>query len=267
MSLNGQGLIEKEPSMTTSQTILITGATSGIGLGLAQRLYAQGHRLILTGRRQALLDEATAAHPGMTGIRNDITDPAQISDLAARLAKDHPDLSTVILNAGIMQPERLVTNQTPLKVAEDTIATNLVGPIRLTHALMPQLLQQPQARIVTVTSGLAFVPLAVTPTYSAAKAAIHSWTQSLRFQLAATNITVHELAPPGVQTDLMPGHRTSSHAMPFDDFINEVMSIMAQNPMPDEILVERVKGFRFAESEGRYAQTFQTLNGNYRLLD
>lgn len=250
----------------TPETILITGATSGIGLGLAQRLHAQGHRIILTGRRQALLDASIAENPGMTGYRNDITDPAQILDLAARLAKDHPDLSTVILNAGIMQPERLVTGQTPLSVAEDTIATNLLGPIRLTHALMPQLLAQASARIMTVTSGLAFVPLAVTPTYSATKAAIHSWTQSLRFQLAATNIRVHELAPPGVQTDLMPGHRTSPHAMPFDAFIDEVMTILAQDPTPEEILVDRVKGFRNAEGEGRHAQTFEMLNRNYRPL-
>jgi uncharacterized oxidoreductase len=251
----------------TPETILITGATSGIGFGLAERLHAQGHHLILTGRRQALLDGATAAHPGMTGYQNDITDPAQIADLAARLEKDHPDLSTVILNAGIMQPERLGPDQTPLKVAEDTITTNLLGPIRLTHALMPQLLTQPKAAIITVTSGLAFVPLAVTPTYSATKAAIHSWTQSLRFQLASTNIEVHELAPPGVQTDLMPGHRTSPHAMPFGDFIDEVMAILAQDPVPDEILVDRVKGFRLAEAEGRHAQTFQMLNGTYRSLD
>jgi uncharacterized oxidoreductase len=253
--------------MITNSTILITGATSGIGLGLAQRLHAAGNRLILTGRRQALLDEATAAHPGMTGYQNDITDADQVADLAARLAKDHPDLSTVILNAGIMQPERLVQGQTDLSVAEATIATNLLGPIRLTHALMPQLLAQPSARIVTVTSGLAFVPLALTPTYSATKAAIHSWTQSLRFQLAATNIAVNELAPPGVQTDLMPGHRTSPHAMPFDAFIDEVMSILGQDPIPDEILVERVQLLRRAEAEGRHAQTFQTLNGNYRALD
>ena len=165
-----------------------------------------------------------------------------------------------------MQPEHLVTNQTPLSVAENTIATNLLGPIRLTHALMPQLLAQASARIVTVTSGLAFVPLAITPTYSATKAAIHSWTQSLRFQLEGTGITVHELAPPGVQTDLMPGHRTSPHAMPFDAFIDEVMAIMGQDAMPEEILVERVKGFRNAEAEGRHAQTFEALNRNYRPL-
>lgn len=251
----------------TPQTILITGATSGIGLGLAQRLHAQGHRLILTGRRQALLDQITAAHPGMTGVQSDITDPAQVARLAARLAKDHPDLSTVILNAGIMQTERLGADPTPLALAEDTIATNLLGPIRLTHALMPLLLAQPGARIVTVSSGLAFVPLAATPTYSATKAAIHSWTQSLRFQLQETNIRVHELAPPAVQTDLMPGHRTSPHAMPFDAFLDEVMAIFAQDPVPDEILVDRVRFLRQAEAEGRHAQTFETLNRNYRSLD
>jgi uncharacterized oxidoreductase len=251
----------------TSQTILITGATSGIGLGLAARLHAEGHRIVITGRRQALLDDATKAHPGMTGIQSDITDPVAIADLAARLATDHPDLSTVIHNAGIMRPERLTGAQTPLSVAEDTIVTNLLGPIRLTHALMPQLLAQPKARIVTVSSGLAFVPLAMTPTYSATKAAVHSWTQSLRFQLEGTGITVHELAPPAVQTDLLPGQRTSPHAMPFDAFIDEVMSILAQDPVPDEILVQRVQHFRRAEAEGRHAQTFEALNRNYRALD
>lgn len=250
----------------TSQTILITGATSGIGLGLAQRLHAQGHRLILTGRRQARLDDITAAHPGMTAYQNDITDPAQIAALAARLASDHSDLSWVILNAGIMQADALGPNQTPLSRSEDMVATNLLGPIRLTHALMPQLLAQRSATIMTVSSGLAFLPLAATPTYSATKAAIHSWTQSLRFQLRDTGIRVHELAPPAVQTDLMPGQRTSPHAMPFDDFLDEVMAILAQDPVPDEILVDRVKMLRFAEAEGRHAQIFETLNQTYRSL-
>ena len=251
----------------TPSTILVTGATSGIGLGLAQRLHAQGHKVILTGRRQALLDQAIAGQPGMTGIANDITDPAQIADLAARLAKDHPDLSVVIHNAGIMQAERLGANATPLDVSEAIIATNLLGPIRLTHALMPQLLAQPQAAIITVSSGLAFVPLAATPTYSASKAAIHSWTQSLRHQLSGTGVRVHELAPPAVQTDLMPGQKDSPHAMPFEAFIDEVMSILAQAPVPDEILVQRVLGFRLAEAQGRHAETFAMLNGNYRTLD
>jgi uncharacterized oxidoreductase len=252
--------------MITSTTILITGATSGIGLGLARRLHALGNRVVLTGRRQALLDEATSGHPGLTGIQNDITDPVAIADLAARLAKDHPALSVVIQNAGIMQAESLGADQTPILLSEAMIATNLLGPIRLTHALMPQLLAQPAAKIITVSSGLAFVPLAATPTYSATKAAIHSWTQSLRAQLMATNISVHELAPPAVQTDLMPGQKDSTHAMPFDAFIDEVMQVLAQDPVPDEILVERVGPLRKAEADGSYAQVFEMLNGKYRAL-
>jgi len=101
----------------------------------------------------------------------------------------------------------------------------LLGPIRSTHALVPQLLLQPAARMITVSSGLAFVPLAMTPTYSATKAAIRSWTRSLRTQMAGTRIRVHELAPPAVQTGLMPGRRASPHAMPFDAFLDEVMRI------------------------------------------
>jgi uncharacterized oxidoreductase len=250
--------------MITDSTILITGATSGIGLGLATRLHALGNRVILTGRRQMLLDQATAGKHGMTGIQSDIADPAAIADLVATLAKDHPDLSVVIQNAGIMQAESLGVDQTPLALSEAMIATNLLGPIRLTHALMPQLLAQPAAKIITVSSGLAFVPLALTPTYSATKAAIHSWTQSLRAQLAATKVSVHELAPPAVQTDLMPGQKDSPHAMPFDAFVDEVMAILARDPVPDEILVERVGFLRKAEADGSYAQVFQMLNGRYR---
>jgi uncharacterized oxidoreductase len=162
-----------------------------------------------------------------------------------------------------MHAEVLGAGQTPVALSEAMIATNLLGPIRLTHALMPQLLAQPSARIITVSSGLAFVPLALTPTYSATKAAIHSWTQSLRAQLAATRITVHEIAPPAVQTDLMPGQKDSPHAMPFDAFIDEVMALLAQDPVPDEILVERVGFLRNAEATGSYAEVFRMLNGRY----
>lgn len=251
--------------MLTNRTILITGATSGIGLALAAKLQAQGNRVIVTGRRQALLDAAVAANPGMTGIRADIADPQDIATLAERLKAEHPDLSMVLLNAGIMLPERLSAPQTDLQLSEDTVTTNLLGPIRLTHALMPQLLAQPKAEIITVSSGLAFVPLAVTPTYSASKAAIHAWTQSLRFQLEGTPVTAHELAPPAVQTDLMPGHATSPHAMPLAAFIDEVLGMLNAETIPDEILVQNVRFLRDAEAQGRHAQTFETLNRNYRI--
>lgn len=253
--------------MLTDRKILITGATSGIGLALARRLGAQGNRLVLTGRRTALLDAAVADLPGATGIASDIADPQSIQALAATLAQDHPDLSMAILNAGIMVPERLGTRPTDLAISESIVATNLLGPIRLTHALMPLLLAQPRAAVVTVSSGLAFLPLAATPSYSATKAAIHSWTQSLRYQLKDTAVSVHELAPPAVQTDLMPGQATSPHAMPLADFIDEVMSMLNADPIPAEILVQRVGFLRRAEAEGRYDQTFTTLNDTYRSLD
>lgn len=253
--------------MLTDRTILIIGATSGIGLALAARLHAQGNRVVITGRRQALLDRAVVVHPGMTGIASDATDAAAATDLGARLRADHPDLSMAILNAGVMVPERLGERQTGFDISERIVATNLLGPIRLAHALMPQLLAQPRADIVTVSSGLAFVPLAQTPTYSATKAAIHSWTQSLRWQLRETSVRVHELAPPAVQTDLMPGQATSAHAMPLDAFIDEVTGMLDAAPIPDEILVQRVNLLRRAEVEGRHAEVFATLNGNYRPIE
>lgn len=245
----------------TGQTILITGATSGIGLELAKALQAQGNKIIIAGRREALLTQITAAHPGMVGYRLDMADGADIARFASAIVSNHPDLNVVIHNAGIMIAEELSATPSDLAVSEGTIATNLLGPIRLTHALLPHLAAQPEAAIVTVSSGLAFVPLALTPTYSATKAAIHSWSQSLRHQLAETSIKVLEIAPPGVQTDLMPGHAVNPQMMPLADFISETVERLQSQPTPDEVLVERVKFLRNAEREGRFDQVFAMLNG------
>ncbi len=115
--------------------------------------------------------------------------------------------------------------------------------------------------MVNVTSGLAFVPLAMTPTYSATKAALHSYTESLRSQLRGTSVQVIELAPPAVQTDLMPGQATSARAMPLADYTAEVMKLMEDHADADEVLVERVKMLRFAEASGKYADVFAMVNG------
>ena len=148
-----------------------------------------------------------------------------------------------------------------LSDAEETIATNLLGPIRLTNALIDHLVAQPDAAIVNVTSGLAFVPLTTTPTYNATKAAIHSWTQSLRHQLADTSVEVLELAPPAVATDLMPGHAENPNSMPLADYTAEVIGLIERGETPrGEILVERVKPLRFAEANG-YEAVFERLNG------
>lgn len=245
---------------TTGNTILITGGGSGIGRALAEAFHARGNRVIIAGRRQSALDEATRANPGLASLVLDLEDPAAIRHFATRLIAAHPALNVVIHNAGIMKAENLAEARGA--VAEATVATNLLGPIRLNNALLPHLLRQPDAAVMTVTSGLAFIPLAAFPTYSATKAALHSYTESLRFQLRGTPVQVLELAPPYVQTELIGAQQaTDPNAMPLKDFIAETMQILAQSPAVPEILVERVKPLRFAQ-RGDYDGFFQRLNGS-----
>lgn len=245
----------------SGNTILITGGGSGIGRALAEALHARGNRIIITGRREGPLQEVASAHPGTTFATLDVADPGAVRAFADRVARDHPALNVVIHNAGIMKVEDLASDGFDLDAVEATIATNLLGPIRLTSALLPHLRAQPFATVMTVSSGLAFTPLAVTPTYSATKAAIHSWSESLRHQLSGTRVEVLELAPPSVATELMPGHSEDPNAMPLDAYIAEVMDLIERGETPrGEILVERVKPLRFAERDG-YAAMFDQLNG------
>jgi uncharacterized oxidoreductase len=238
----------------TANTILITGGGSGIGRGLAEALHTLGNQVVIAGRRQSALDESTAANPGMKSLQLDIESPAAIRAFAARLSEDFPSLNILINNAGIMRVEKFLDQQPDLADAEAIVTTNLLGPIRLTAALLPHLQKQPRATIVNVSSGLAFLPLALTPTYCATKAAIHSYTQSLRYQLRATQIEVLELIPPYVATD--------PRAMPLDKFIAEVMEILKSQPTPAEICVENVKGLRFAAEKGKYDAIFNGLNAS-----
>ena len=243
----------------TGNTILITGGGSGIGRALAEAFHAKGNQVIVAGRRKAALDATIAANPGMRGAILDIENAEAIRNFAQTITRDHPALNVVIHNAGIMRPEALRAGA--LADAEATIATNLLGPIRLTAALLPHLEKQAKAAIVTVSSGLAFLPLAATPTYCATKAAIHSYTQSLRYQLRDTSVQVLELAPPYVQTELMgPGQASDPAAMPLNDYIAETMTILETSPDATEICVERVKPLRFAEANGGYDAFFKTFN-------
>lgn len=180
----------------TNRTILITGGNSGIGRALAEALQAQGNRVIVTGRNPESLAGTLAANPGMAGYALDVTDASAVDSFAAQVVADHPTLDTIILNAGIMETEDFTADTISLDVALRTFATNLLAPMQLAAALLPHLRSQPQAALITVSSGLAFVPKAGNPAYSASKAAIHSWTQSLRHQLRATPVAVHEIAPP-----------------------------------------------------------------------
>jgi uncharacterized oxidoreductase len=243
----------------SGNTILITGGGSGIGRGLAEAMHALGNQVIVAGRRQQALEETTAANPGMKSMVFDVQDAASIRSFAARVAAEFPNLNVLVNNAGIMRPERLQQQPEDLADAEAIVATNLLGPIRLTAALLPHLQKQASAVILNVSSGLAFVPLALTPTYCATKAAIHSYTQSLRYQLRGTAIEVLELIPPYVATHLMNG-ADDPRAMPLDKFLAEVMSILKTVPTPAEICVENVKGLRLAAEQGRYEGTFAGLN-------
>lgn len=245
----------------TGNTILITGGGSGIGRALAEALHARGNRIIITGRRESILAETAAANPGMAYAALDMADSAAVLAFAARVVQDHPALNVVVNNAGIMKVEDVTAEPFDFAIVEETIATNLVGPITLTAALLPHLRTRPAATVMTVSSGLAFVPLAATPTYSATKAAIHSWSESLRRQLADTSIEVLELAPPAVATDLMPGHARNPNSMPLADYTAEVIGLIERGDTPrGEILVERVKPLRFAEVNG-YEAVFAMLNG------
>jgi uncharacterized oxidoreductase len=248
--------------ISSDNTILVTGGGSGIGLGLAEALHKLGNQVIIAGRRQKTLDEATAANPGMQSLILDVEQPGAIRSFAADVAEKFPALNVLINNAGIMRAEKLLEQQENLTDAEAIIATNLLGPIRLTAALLPHLQQQAKATVINVSSGLAFVPLAMTPAYCATKAAIHSYTQSLRWQLRSSNIEVVEIIPPYVQTELMDGAE-DPRAMPLGDYIAETMSLLSAEPTPPEIIVERVKGLRFAADSGRYDAVFQGLNSSF----
>lgn len=242
---------------TSGNTILMTGGGSGIGEALAHRFHDRGDTVIIAGRRQDALDRAAEGRARIHTRTLDVEDAAATEAFARAIVADFPDLNVLFNNAGIMKFEDL-TAARDLGDAEATVAINILGPIRLTNALIDHLAGQPDAAIVTVTSGLAYVPLVAAPTYSASKAAIHSYTVSLRTQLAG-KVEVIELAPPGVQTDLTPGQAKRPGYMPLKAFADAVAAQFAQQPTPREILVDEVQFLRQAEREGRFDETLKTL--------
>ena len=244
----------------TGNTIFIPGSTSGIGLSLAVALHEKGNKVIVGGRRTELLDRIAAEHPGMDTVRIDITDMTSIEVAAKEVIAKHPDLNVLVAMAGMMRIEDWHTPSAFLSSAEDIVTTNVLGPIRLIAAFIEHLRAQPDATIMTVSSGLAFVPLAVTPSYNASKAAIHMLSESIRLQFADTTVKIVELAPPAVRTALLPGQEASQWAMPLEDFTAEVMSLLESQPDATEIHVERVKFLRYAETSGHYGKVIATLN-------
>ena len=250
----------------SNNSILITGGNSGIGRALAEALHARGNRVVISGRNEKTLRETVEANPGMKFLRADLSDAQGTRAFADEVKAGFPDLNVVILNAGIMQQENVSDHpDAALAIAEDTIATNLLAPLRLSAHLLPLLKKQPRATIMTVSSGLAFVPLFLDPTYCATKAAIHSYSQSLRYQLKDTAVEVVELVPPYVATTLQGENQANDpHAMPLDEFIAEVMELIEARPDATEILVKRVHAQRFAglgeDGAQQYEQFFTGFN-------
>jgi uncharacterized oxidoreductase len=238
----------------TGNTVFITGGGSGIGRALAEALHKLGNQVIIAGRRKEALAETVKANAGMKSMELDVENPASISTVAKKLIADYPKLNVLINNAGIMRLDN-VESAIDEKVLVSTIQTNLMGPIRMASALIEHLKKQNAAAVINVSSGLGFVPLAQSAVYSATKAAIHSYTLSLRYKLRNTSVKVLEIAPPWVQTDLMPTNR-DSRAMPLAEFIEETMKVLGTNA--EEVLVERVKMLRSnpGPNEGAFVTKF-----------
>jgi uncharacterized oxidoreductase len=242
----------------TDNTVLVTGGGTGIGRGLAESLHRLGNHVVIAGRRREPLQATTSANPGIEYLHLDQSDPDDIVRAAAELTERYPDINVVLNNAGIQLVEDLTAGD--VAAAESMVATNLLGPIRLTAALLPTLMAQPRAAIVNVTSGLGFVPNHLNPTYSATKAALHSFTQSLRFQLRDNVIQVIEIIPPHVQTGLQGDRGYDPKAMPLDEFVVETMTLLQTRPQASEIVVRRAQPLRFAERDGTYEQLSAAIN-------
>lgn len=243
-----------------NSTVFIPGASSGIGLALALRLSERGSTVIIGGRRTALLESITQEHPQLRAVEIDTADPTSIQDASRRVIEEHPQLDAVILMAGIMRPENWDDPASALATAEEIVTTNLLGPLRLLAAFLEHLRTRPAATVMTVSSGLAHLPLRPTPTYNASKAAVHMLSETLRLQLEGTGVQVTELVPPAVRTDLMPGQAQNEHAMGLDAFADEVMELLEGEPEAHEVLVRAVHPLRYAEVRGQYEQTVAAVN-------
>jgi uncharacterized oxidoreductase len=238
----------------TGNTVFVTGGGSGIGRGLAQTLHRLGNQVIISGRRKGHLAETTKANPGMKSVELDVENPASIDAVTQRLISDYPELNVLINNAGVMHIDNAAGAVDEAMLAS-TITTNLMGPIRMTGALIEHLKKQDHAAVINVSSVLGFVPLAMAAVYSSTKAAIHSYTLSLRYKLKGTSVTVLEIAPPWVQTDLL-NSNNEPRAMPLAEFIAETIEIIGTNA--EEVLVEGAKPLRnnVGPNEGAFVTQF-----------
>jgi uncharacterized oxidoreductase len=241
----------------TGNTMLVTGGGSGIGQALAHRWHDAGNHVIITGRRRQVLDDAIAGRARMAAYVLDVTVADEVDAFAAQVLARHPGLNVLVNNAGVFSPEKITAHR-DLSDAQRMIETNVLGPIRMTNALIDHLGAQADAAIINVSSGLAFVPYPASPTYSASKAAMHSYTAAIR-PLLAGKVEVVEIVPPQVQTELSPGQSEDPNSMPLDAFADEVMALLHAADTPAEVCVERVRYFREAEARGQFDEALRML--------
>jgi len=246
----------------TGNTILITGGTSGIGRALAEAFYDRGNRVIVTGRRQNLLDDIAANRPGIVGMTLDLDDPTSLARLSSAVLDQFPELNVVIANAGISRAEDMRSASWNPSDAEAIVTTNILGVIRVAAAFLPILKTRPNATFMATSSALAFLPRADFPTYCASKAFLHSWLTSVRHQLRKVPVEVLELSPPYVQTELTGSDQASDpRAMPLSTYIAELMGMLdRQDHSKSELLLEKDHARRWAERDGTYDAIFAAMN-------
>jgi uncharacterized oxidoreductase len=229
-----------------SRSVFMVGGTSGIGLELARRFLAAGSHVVVGGRNTELLKHL--AGEGLGTVEIEVTDPDSVARARDQVLLAHPDLDTIVTMSGIGEPEDL-WDPSHFATAQAIIDVNLLGTIRVVDAFIPHLLERGAGTIITVSSGIGFLPFPIMPSYGASKAAVHAYSEALRAQLASTGVEVAELVPPAVATRI---GTSNPHALPLDAYGAEVMELLAQNPTPREILVQGVLMHRWAERDGTY---------------
>jgi len=240
----------------SNRTVFIAGGTTGIGAGLARRLAAAGSTVVVGGRSAARVNDVDA-------VVIDVTDPLSVLAARDQVLRAHPDLDLVVTMSGVMEQEDL-RDPGHIAQAEHSIAVNLLGTIRVIDAFTPHLLEQGHGDLLTVTSGIGFMPFPLMPTYGATKAAVHSYSESLRAQLAGAGVGVTELVPPAVATAGQ--EKVNPNALPLDAFLDEVISLLVQEPTPGEIVVERARPLRWAERDGSYDTMLAQRSQSLRVL-
>jgi uncharacterized oxidoreductase len=247
---------EKTDMDISERTVLIVGGTSGIGLGLARRFVAAGSTVIVGGRNTGRVDD-------LETVEIDVTDPDSILRARDEVLANHPDLDVVVTMSGVMLVEDL-RDPAHITQAETTIAVNLLGTIRVIDAFTPHLIKRGSGNIITVTSGIAFLPFPLMPAYGASKAGVHAYTESLRAQLAGTGVEVTELIPPAVATAGQ--EKLNPAALPLDGFLDEVIELITENPTSNEILVKGALRLRWAERDGTYAELLERRSQSLNTL-